>query len=201
MVSIRTTVEIPIQDSQKQEVKADFVTFNELTDDKEHVALVFKQANEQQQPLVRIHSECLTGDIFHSARCDCGAQLQEAIDSMSQVGGILLYLRQEGRGIGLYNKLDAYKLQDKGMDTFEANNHLGFDNDLRDFTVAAQMLEAMNIKKIKLLSNNPKKRQSLIDNGIDVEEVQTTGVFSNKHNIDYLKAKTKVENHDIKFNG
>ena len=197
MATIRTRVQIPLNGDTQ--TKADFVSFNELADDKEHVALVFKHADQQAQPLVRIHSECLTGDIFHSSRCDCGAQLQEAIDSMSTVGGILLYLRQEGRGIGLYNKLDAYKLQDGGMDTFEANNHLGFDNDLRDFTVAAQMLTALGVTDIQLLSNNPKKRKSLMDNGINVAVFRHTGVFSNKHNLKYLQAKAAIEHHQFDF--
>lgn len=104
-----------------------------------------------------MHSECLTGDVFHSSRCDCGEQLEETINLMGDAGGIILYLRQEGRGIGLYNKIDAYRLQSQGMDTYEANHHLGFEDDLRDFEEAAQMLKALGVDKIRLVTNNPKK--------------------------------------------
>ncbi|TOG37106.1 GTP cyclohydrolase, partial [Vibrio parahaemolyticus] len=140
-----------------------------------HVAVIFKQADQTQDtPLVRMHSECLTGDVFHSSRCDCGEQLEETIQRMGESGGVILYLRQEGRGIGLYNKIDAYRLQSQGMNTYEANNHLGFDDDLRDFTEAAQMLEALGIKKIRLVTNNPKKIRELAEYGIEIVEVVNT---------------------------
>ncbi|WP_199611533.1 GTP cyclohydrolase II [Flocculibacter collagenilyticus] len=198
MSSIRARVEIPVGKNQDQ--IAEFVSFHGLNDDKEHVALVFNQADKQKKaPLVRIHSECLTGDIFHSARCDCGKQLNEAIDSMSKAGGILLYLRQEGRGIGLYNKLDAYKLQDKGYDTYAANRELGFEDDMRDFSVAAQMLLALGITRINLMTNNPEKLAAMKRHNIEVDEHVETGVYANKHNEQYLKAKIEVGNHAIEL--
>lgn len=189
--TIRNRVRIPMQDKE-----ADFVSFHGLVDESEHVALDFRKDN-QKIPLVRIHSECLTGDVFHSARCDCGEQLQEAVDTFAQDGGVLLYLRQEGRGIGLYNKLDAYELQLKGFDTYKANRMLGLNDDTRDYQVAAQMLLAMGIKKIKLLSNNPLKSSQLSHYGIEVEALQSTGVFSKKENLRYLEAKVKHTGHHI----
>lgn len=195
MTTVRARVKIPVGDDASN--VADFVSFNELTDKEEHVALVFGDADTQKSPLVRIHSECLTGDIFHSARCDCGKQLDEAVKSMSKQGGVLLYLRQEGRGIGLYNKLDAYRLQDDGLDTYAANKQLGFDHDLRDFTAAAQMLQALGIDKIQLLTNNPEKIAAMTKNNIQIVEQVETGVFTNRHNQGYLKAKVDIAKHAI----
>ena len=196
MVTVRNSVIIPVGTKQTHEAK--FVSFHGLSDDKEHIALVFKGADSKQAvPLVRLHSECLTGDVFHSARCDCGKQLDEAIELMSQQGGIILYLRQEGRGIGLYNKLDAYRLQDTGLNTFEANKALGFDDDLRDFSIAAQMLQALAVDEIDLLTNNPEKVATITQEGIKVRRQQTTGVFYNRHNGHYLAAKVEVGKHQI----
>ena len=172
-----------------------FYSFNGLCDEKEHVALVFKKAITQKVPLVRIHSECLTGDIFRSSKCDCGDQLRESINKFSKAGGILIYLRQEGRGIGLYNKLDAYALQSMGYDTFEANNLLNFDDDLRDYKVAAQMLEALGIRKIKLVSNNPDKLAQLERYGIEVENIINTEVYLKNQNRNYLIAKKVKSGH------
>lgn len=196
MVTVRNTVMIPVGITQSHEAK--FVSFHGLSDDKEHIALVFKGADNQNAvPLVRLHSECLTGDVFHSARCDCGQQLEEAIEMMSTQGGIILYLRQEGRGIGLYNKLDAYSLQDTGLNTFEANNALGFANDLRDFSVASQMLSALGVNEIDLLTNNPEKVKTIAEQGIKIRHQQPTGVFYNRHNGHYLAAKAEVTKHQI----
>ncbi|WDE07008.1 GTP cyclohydrolase II [Thalassomonas viridans] len=196
MVSVRNSVVIPVGEKQTHEAK--FVSFHGLSDGKEHIALVFKEADSGQAvPLVRLHSECLTGDVFHSARCDCGQQLDEAIELMAQKGGILLYLRQEGRGIGLYNKLDAYSLQDTGLNTFEANNALGFENDLRDFSIAAQMLQALGVTEIDLLTNNPEKVATIEQHNVKVRRQQTTGVFYNRHNGHYLAAKAEVAKHHI----
>jgi GTP cyclohydrolase II len=198
MAQVRNKVIIPIGKNDLHQ--AEFYSFTGLNDDKEHVALVFKNALDKQQvPLVRVHSECLTGDIFHSARCDCGQQLDEAVEAMAKNGGIILYLRQEGRGIGLYNKLDAYRLQDSGMDTFAANKALGFDHDLRDFTVANQMLSALNITEIDLLTNNPEKVTALTQAGIKVKNTVPTGIFANQHNTSYLAAKVSVAKHTIKL--
>jgi len=200
MAKVRNKVMIPI--GKNDHHQAEFVSFTELKDDKEHIALVFNDAlNSTKIPLVRVHSECLTGDIFHSARCDCGKQLDEAVETMAKTGGIILYLRQEGRGIGLYNKLDAYSLQDSGMDTFQANHALGFAHDLRDFTVATQMLAALNINEIDLLTNNPDKVASLTKAGIKVRQAIATGIFSNKYNNGYLTAKVTVAKHTIALDG
>jgi len=196
MAQIRNRVVIPV--GREQAHKAEFVSFSGLNDDKEHIALIFRGADKQSDvPLVRLHSECLTGDIFNSARCDCGNQLNEAVETMAKDGGILLYLRQEGRGIGLYNKLDAYKLQDEGMNTFEANQALGFDDDLRDFGIAAQMLKALGIEEIDLLTNNPEKVETIEEKGVKVRERRSTGVFYTRHNGHYLRAKANVANHKI----
>ena len=146
---------------------------------------------------MRVHSECLTGDVFHSGKCDCGDQLQESIDRMSKSGGIIIYLRQEGRGIGLYNKLDAYALQSKGYDTFEANNLLNFKDDMRDYKMAAQMLKAMGVGKIKLLSNNPDKLYQLLSHGINVEDLMPTNVYVKPHNQRYLLAKKIKSGHKL----
>ncbi|MBA2951113.1 GTP cyclohydrolase II [Streptomyces sp. PSKA28] len=150
-------------------------------------------------PLVRLHSECLTGDVFGSARCDCGPQLREAVQRIDAAGGILLYLRQEGRGIGLYNKLDAYALQDTGLDTYEANTALGLPEDARDYTAAAQMLTALGVRKLNLLSNNPDKARQLDDLGISVRTTVPTGVFATGSNVRYLQAKAQHTGHTIEL--
>ncbi|MPW29287.1 GTP cyclohydrolase II RibA [Agarivorans sp. B2Z047] len=196
--SIRTRV--PFQVGRRSDIPAEMLSFTDLNSDKEHVALVFKNADSQQTtPLVRIHSECLTGDVFGSSRCDCGEQLNEAIEKMAEQGGVILYMRQEGRGIGLYNKLDAYELQIKGVDTYSANNQLGFDDDLRDFSEAAQMLKAMGVSELKLLSNNPKKQAALEQNGIAVKELQSTGVYRKVDNHYYLETKANRGKHRLKL--
>ena len=159
MAEVRARVDFKV--GVNSDIEAELLSFEGLKTDKEHVAIVFSKVDKTQSvPIVRIHSECLTGDVFHSSRCDCGEQLDETIRKLGEQGGIILYLRQEGRGIGLYNKIDAYKLQSEGMNTYEANNHLGFGDDLRDFSEAAQMLEALGVSKIQLITNNPKRFES-----------------------------------------
>jgi GTP cyclohydrolase II len=150
-------------------------------------------------PLVRLHSECLTGDVFGSQRCDCGPQLREAVELIAQVGGYLLYLRQEGRGIGLYGKLDAYGLQDGGLDTYEANVALGFSADARDYTVAAQMVSALGVGSLALLSNNPDKAAQLARLGVTVTEVVPTGVHVNDTNARYLETKASRGAHTFRL--
>jgi GTP cyclohydrolase II len=179
---------------------AKFLTFDGLSDDADHFALLFKGSGATPDtPLVRIHSECVTGDVFASGRCDCGAQLREAIDRLSEEGGCLIYLRQEGRGIGLKAKIAAYVLQEKGLDTFSANVALGFPEDGRSFLPAAQMLLAMNIHCIRLITNNPSKIEQLSEFGINISSIESTGVFATSNNIRYLISKSKLAHHNIKL--
>ncbi|MFF4256550.1 GTP cyclohydrolase II [Streptomyces sp. NPDC001663] len=193
----RSRVRVPLRFQDGYSVDAELVTFHGLTDGQEHVAVVLGDPAPGQVPLVRLHSECLTGDVFGSARCDCGPQLREAVERIATRGGVLLYLRQEGRGIGLYNKLDAYALQDQGLDTYEANAALGLPEDDRDYTAAAQMLQALGIDELDLLSNNPDKAGQLRELGIDVHDRVPTGVFTTAHNVRYLRAKVLQTQHTL----
>ena len=168
-------------------------TFDGLVDGLEHVALALGDWDDV--PLVRPHSECLTGDVFGSLRCDCGPQLREAVERIAGAGGLVLYLRQEGRGIGLYNKLDAYALQDAGLDTFEANLALGHGEDERDYGAAAQMLAALGVERVALLTNNPDKVGQLSGLGITVTEQVPTGEFRGPANEAYLAAKNSHFTH------
>ncbi|THV41661.1 GTP cyclohydrolase II [Glycomyces buryatensis] len=195
--AIRTRVTIPLSFVDGYETTAEAVTFKGLADGAEHLALVLGDPGRTGTPLVRLHSECLTGDVFGSARCDCGPQLREAVERIASQGGVLLYLRQEGRGIGLYNKLDAYALQDDGLDTYEANTALGLPEDGRDYTAAAQMLEALGIGSFDLLTNNPDKARQLRDLGVDVARTVPTGVFATHSNTRYLSAKVRHTAHTI----
>ena len=196
MPKVRARVDLKV--GANSHIDAEIISFHGLKTDKEHVAIIFKHADQTQStPLVRIHSECLTGDVFHSSRCDCGEQLEETINLMGDSGGIILYLRQEGRGIGLYNKIDAYRLQSQGMDTYEANNHLGFADDLRDFEEAAQMLKALAVDKIRLVTNNPKKIRELSSFDITITEVVNTSVHQKDGNAAYLKAKVSHGKHSL----
>jgi GTP cyclohydrolase II len=197
----RTRVRIPLRFADGYATTAEAVTFHGLADGQEHVAMVFGDPASWEVPLVRLHSECLTGDVFGSARCDCGPQLREAVERIAERGGVLLYLRQEGRGIGLYNKLDAYALQDAGLDTYQANTALGFAEDARDYTSAGQMLEALGIEELDLLSNNPDKARQLRDLGVGVRGTTATGVFATGSNLRYLHAKVEHTQHDIDLAG
>ncbi|WP_305838404.1 GTP cyclohydrolase II [Photobacterium leiognathi] len=197
MVNVRARV--PFKVGLKSNIPADLLSFNGLESGKEHVAVIFKDADKTSAPLVRMHSECLTGDVFHSSRCDCGEQLDETIEKMGELGGIILYLRQEGRGIGLYNKIDAYKLQSEGMNTYEANNHLGFGDDLREFGEAAQMLKALGLTDIRLVTNNPEKIRELSENGINIVEVVGTKAHVKDGNESYLKTKASHGHHRFNF--
>ena len=192
--SLRRCVRIPIGN-----MAGDFMTFSGLVDGREHLAIGLGRWKKNSVPLVRIHSECLTGDVFFSGKCDCGEQLKESLQKIHQQGGILLYLRQEGRGIGLYNKLDAYALQARGLDTYEANRQLGLKDDLRSYEVAAQMLKTLNIQSIQLLTNNPDKAQQLENLGIHVVKAISTGIFLKVSNRKYLEAKVKVTHHHIEL--
>jgi GTP cyclohydrolase II len=174
---------------------ARLITFNGLVDGREHLAIGLGEPGAI--PLVRPHSECLTGDVLGSERCDCGPQLREAVVRITAVGGYLLYLRQEGRGIGLYNKLDAYALQDQGLDTYDANLAIGHRPDERDYTVAAQMLGALGVTTIALLSNNPDKRAQLIANGIAITEQLPTDFHLSESNARYLLTKARRGGHTL----
>jgi GTP cyclohydrolase II len=194
---VRTRVTVPLEFPDGYRTTAEVITFTGLADGKEHLALALGDPSGAEVPLVRMHSECMTGDVFGSQRCDCGPQLREAVERITTVGGYLLYLRQEGRGIGLYAKLDAYALQDLGMDTYEANRALGHADDERDYTAAAQMLEALGVRSVDLLTNNPDKSRQLTDLGVEVRSVRPTGVHASAANVRYLQAKVAHTQHTI----
>jgi 3,4-dihydroxy 2-butanone 4-phosphate synthase/GTP cyclohydrolase II len=158
-------------------------------DDSHHLALTKGDIDPEKPTLVRVHSECLTGDVFHSQRCDCGPQLAAAMKRISEEGGVLLYLRQEGRGIGLPAKIHAYKLQEQGFDTIEANEKLGFASDLRDYGMGAQILHDLGVRRIKLLTNNPKKVVGLEGYGLEITEQLPLSLPANVHNQKYLDTK------------
>lgn len=194
---VRTSVAVPLWVADETQVPSEMITFDGLVDGHEHLAVVFGNALTWNLPLVRLHSECLTGDVLGSARCDCGPQLREFLSVMRQEAGVLLYLRQEGRGIGLYNKLDAYRLQDGGMDTFEANRALNFSDDQRIYPAAAQMLLALGIQEIEILSNNPEKIRQLRAYGISIPLQRLTGVHLTDINRRYLETKMTHAGHLI----
>jgi GTP cyclohydrolase II len=196
-VSVSTSIKVPILGGRSL---ADVFTFQGLPDSTEHLALGLGEWKLQAIPEVRLHSECLTGDVFGSAKCDCGPQLHEALETFSKVGGVLLYLRQEGRGIGLYNKLAAYALQDSGQDTFQANKTLNFPADMRTYQSAALMLQALGLQHIKLRTNNPDKVNQLKNFGITIEEIIPTKVYANPFNEQYLRAKALKSQHKLDLN-
>lgn len=195
--SVRRAVALPLRLGDGTSVPARMFTFHGLVDGREHVAIglgdraALLDGVRRSVPLVRLHSECLTGDVLGSARCDCGPQLAEAVAQIAEAGGYLLYLRQEGRDIGLYNKIDAYALQDDGLDTYEANLALGFAEDERDYAVAVQMLEALGVERLDLLSNNPDKAQQLEAAGLLVERRVRTGLHLSPVNAGYLETKAR----------
>src|SRR5215475_13938012 len=218
---VRTHVTVPLRFSDGYTTTARVFSFDGLADGREHIAFglgdraadwtpeqVRAASNGNRNgngnghggkraPVVRPHSECLTGDVFGSQRCDCGPQLREAVERISATGGYLLYLRQEGRGIGLYAKLDAYALQDVGLDTYEANLALGHAEDERDYTVAAQMLHALGLARVALLSNNPDKAAQLSRLGVTVAERVPTEVHLSAANLDYLATKARRGAHTL----
>jgi GTP cyclohydrolase II len=187
--AVRTQVTVPLRFPDGYATTAGVMSFTGLVDGREHLAL--RLGRPGAVPLVRPHSECLTGDVFGSQRCDCGPQLREAAERITVAGGYLLYLRQEGRGIGLYDKLDAYALQDTGLDTYEANLALGHAADERDYTVAAQMLRALGVSTVSLLSNNPDKAEQLGALGLDVLAHVPTRLHLSEANADYLSTKAR----------
>ncbi len=168
----------------------EMMVFENVVDGKEHVALVKGNWEENEAVAVRVHSECLTGDVFGSLRCDCGPQLQTAMQLIEKIGkGVILYMRQEGRGIGLVNKVKAYALQEMGYDTIEANVELGFSPDARDYGIGAQILSNLGIKKMKLITNNPKKRVGIESYGLEVVELLPNEIEPNPNNLNYLETK------------
>ena len=210
IISIKDLIEyrLKTETTIKREVVVDMPTqsgnfkliaYKQTTNDADHLALVKGEWKKDEPILVRVHSSCVTGDIFGSCRCDCGPQLQKAMETIENEGkGAIVYMNQEGRGIGLLNKLKAYKLQEQGRDTVEANLELGFKMDERDYGVGAQILRDLGISKIRLLSNNPKKRAGLIGYGLEIVENVPIVIPANPHNENYLNTKVKKMGHDMK---
>ena len=210
VATVRTQLLVPLRFADGYTPPARVSTSTGLGAAREHLACGRgdrageRPADGRQRPvLVRPHSECLTGDVFGSQRCDCGAQMREAVERIATSGGFLLYLRQEGRGIGLYAKMDAYALQDAGLDTYEANVALGYREDQRDYTPAAQILHALGLKQVALLSNNPDKAAQLDRLGITVTELVRTGVHLSASNARYLATKARRAAHtlDVELDG
>jgi 3,4-dihydroxy 2-butanone 4-phosphate synthase/GTP cyclohydrolase II len=178
------------------------IGYRSLVDDKHHVAMVKGDVDGRDDVLVRVHSECLTGDVFHSLRCDCGEQLESALAMIEAEGqGVLLYLAQEGRGIGLLNKLKAYKLQEEGYDTVDANLKLGLPADLRDYGIGAQILVDLGLSSIRILTNNPKKIRGLEGYGLSVSEQVPIEHMPNPHNAEYLRVKAERMGHTLHHQG
>jgi len=199
--TIRRRIRIPLRFADGYTTNATVISFNGLADAQQHVALEIGRPAAARPPLVRLHSECLTGDVFGSQRCDCGPQLREAVERIAKQGGYVLYMRQEGRGIGLYDKLDAYALQDRGLDTYDANLALGRRADERDYTSAAQMLRALGASRIALLSNNPDKAAELALLGITIARQVPTALHLSETNAAYLATKARRGGHQLLWRG
>jgi GTP cyclohydrolase II len=203
--TIRTQVEVPLRFADGYTTDARIFSFDGLVDGREHLAFALGDrmaphpADDGCVPLIRPHSECLTGDVFGSQRCDCGPQLREAVERIAEDGGYLLYLRQEGRGIGLYSKLEAYALQDTGIDTYAANLALGHGEDERNYVAAAQMLHTLGVSRVALLSNNPDKARQLRSYGVTVVEQVPTGVYLSATNHRYLETKARRGGHTLEL--
>lgn len=191
LINREVSVQLPTEYGEFQ-----MVGYTNHVDNKEHVALIKGTIDPKRPVMVRVHSECLTGDVFGSERCDCGPQLHAALKQIEREGtGVFLYMRQEGRGIGLVNKLKAYKLQEEGFDTVEANHKLGFGDDLREYGIGAQILQDLGVRKLRLLTNNPRKITGLKGYGLEVVEVIPLELPANQNNIQYLKTKKEKLGH------
>lgn len=205
LIHYRNQQEKLVEREVEIKLPTDFGTFKAIAytnqlDNKEHVALVKGTIDPSKPTLVRVHSECLTGDVFHSHRCDCGPQLDAALKQIDEEGnGVLLYMRQEGRGIGLINKLKAYALQEQGLDTVEANIKLGFAPDLRDYGIGAQILKDLGISQLRLLTNNPRKIKGLEGYGLEVVERVPIQMDSKADNLSYLQTKKNKLGHMLSF--
>jgi GTP cyclohydrolase II len=205
VATIRTQVELPLQFADGYTTGGRVFSFEGLVDGREHLAFALgdraapHSAGDRRVPLIRLHSECLTGDVFGSQRCDCGPQLREAVERIAETGGYLLYMRQEGRGIGLYSKLEAYALQDTGIDTYDANLALGHEGDERSYAAASQMLGALGVSRVALLSNNPDKARQLRSFGVTVVEQVPTGVYVSAANHRYLETKARRGRHTLEL--
>jgi 3,4-dihydroxy 2-butanone 4-phosphate synthase/GTP cyclohydrolase II len=205
LIAYRLKTESIIERQVKVKMPTEFgsfelVAYRQTTTDQEHLALIKGTWKKDEPVLVRVHSSCLTGDIFGSCRCDCGPQLHKAMEIIEKEGkGVIVYMNQEGRGIGLLNKLKAYKLQEEGRDTVEANLELGFDMDERDYGVGAQILRDLGVGKIRLLTNNPKKRAGLIGYGLEIIDNVPIEIASNVHNKLYLQTKRDKMGHTLKL--
>jgi len=176
------------------------IPFRQISNGLEHVALIKGEWEKDDPVLVRVHSSCITGDIFGSMRCECGDQLHKAMQLIEKEGkGVLVYMNQEGRGIGLMNKIRAYKLQEEGMDTVDANLHLGFNADERDYGVGAQILREIGVTKIRLMTNNPKKRIGLEAYGLSIVENVAIEIIPNQYNAYYMETKKNRMGHDLKY--
>ncbi len=194
LIQREISVDMPTQDGD-----FNLVAFKQKDNGMEHVALIKGEWDENDPVLVRVHSSCLTGDVFGSCRCDCGEQLEKAMQLIDKEGkGVIVYMNQEGRGIGLLNKLKAYKLQEQGLDTVEANLKLGFGMDDRDYGIGAQILRDLGVRKMKLMSNNPRKRTGLIGYGLEIVDNVPLEVQPNPHNAKYLSTKRDKMGHTLK---
>jgi 3,4-dihydroxy 2-butanone 4-phosphate synthase/GTP cyclohydrolase II len=204
LINYRMKTEILVKRSAEVNLPTEYgnfklIAYSNIVDDGEHLALIKGDISQSDNVLVRVHSECLTGDVFHSQRCDCGEQLHKAMRQIEKKGqGVILYMRQEGRGIGLVNKLKAYALQDQGLDTVEANEELGFAPDLRDYGIGAQMLVDLGVRNMSLITNNPKKIVGLEGYGLKVVERVPLETAPHEGNISYLKTKKKKMGHILK---
>ncbi len=193
LIRKEVTVKLPTEDG-----KFDMIAYTQIDTEENHLAIIKGTWEEDEPVLVRVHSSCVTGDIFGSCRCDCGPQLHKAMQMIEAEGkGVIVYMNQEGRGIGLVNKLKAYRLQEQGFDTVEANLKLGFKMDQRDYGIGAQILRDLGVRKMKLMSNNPTKRAGIIGYGLEVVENVPIEIESNKHNRDYLMTKRDKMGHAI----